>query len=283
MSFQEHRTAEAVARAVRGLDGWRVSTGVGGTGIVAVLNNGPGPTVLLCADFDALSIEEHTGLPYASVNTGVMHACGHDLHTTCLLGALPLLTESRNTWSGTVVAVFQPAEELGQGAQAMVDDDLFTRFGTSDIVLGQHSWPLPVGVLAVQPGTAWAAADAWRVVLHGRGGHGSSPQATVDPIVMAAAVVSRLQTVVAREIAATGQAVVTLGAINGGTNDNIIPGDVELQLNIRTFTPPSATPCWTRSHASSMAKPPPRAHRNHRKSRPSTPTRPGQRRETPGH
>ncbi|MFE9583049.1 amidohydrolase [Nocardia sp. NPDC006044] len=244
LSSQEHRTAEAVAREVKALGAYEVTTGVGGTGVVAVLDNGPGPTVLLRADFDALPIEEATGLPYTSVHKGVMHACGHDMHATCLLGGLHLLAESRNTWSGKVIAVFQPAEETGQGAQAMIDDNFFDRFGTPDIVLAQHSAPGPVGMVGMHPGTAEAATDAWRVVLRGRGGvlrgrggHGAMPQLTVDPVVMAAATITRLQTVVSREIAATDAAVVTVGAIHGGSKDSIIPDEVELKVNIRTFTP----------------------------------------------
>ncbi|WP_067702617.1 amidohydrolase [Nocardia jejuensis] len=235
LSDQEHRTAAEVAKRATDL-GYEVTSGVGGTGVVAVLANGSGPTVLLRADFDALPIQEDTGLPYASTTDGVMHACGHDMHTTCLMGALKLLADARSTWSGTIMAMFQPAEETGRGAQAMVDDDLFARFGRPDIVLAQHTAPFPVGLVGGHAGTAAAATDALRVVIHGKGGHGSRPEATVDPVVIAASTVMRLQTIVSREIAADDAAVVTVGSMRAGTKDNIIPDDAEIQLNIRTFT-----------------------------------------------
>ncbi|MFI6871601.1 amidohydrolase [Nocardia sp. NPDC050406] len=240
LSGGEFRTADAVARRVRGL-GYEVTEGVGGTGVVAVLANGAGPTVLVRADFDALPIQEATGLPYASKTDGVMHACGHDMHATCLIGALTLLANARNSWAGTILAVFQPAEETGRGAQAMVDDGLFERFGTPDIVLAQHTAPFPVGLVGGHGGIAAAATDALRIVLHGRGGHGSRPEVTVDPVVMAASTVMRLQTIVSREIAADDAAVVTVGMMRAGTKDNIIPDDAELRLNIRTFTPETRT------------------------------------------
>ncbi|MFJ4655734.1 amidohydrolase [Nocardia sp. NPDC088792] len=236
LSGAEHRTAQQVAEQVAAL-GYQVTTGVGGTGVVAMLANGNSPTVLLRADFDALPITEATGLPYASRNDGVMHACGHDMHATCLLGALHLLAGARSTWSGTIMAIFQPAEETGRGAQGMVDDTLFERFGKPDIVLAQHTAPFPVGLIAGHPGVAAAATDALRVTLHGHGGHGSRPEVTVDPVVLAAATVMRLQTIVSREIAANDAAVVTVGSMRAGTKDNIIPDDAELQLNIRTYTP----------------------------------------------
>ncbi|MET9489481.1 amidohydrolase [Nocardia sp. NPDC006630] len=236
LSGVEFRTADQVARQATAL-GYQVTTEIGGTGVVAVLANGPGPTVLVRADFDALPIQEATGLPYQSRIDGVMHACGHDMHATCLLGALKLLGDARASWSGTLLAVFQPAEETGRGAQGMIDDDLFARFGTPDIVLAQHTAPVPVGLIGGHSGIAAAATDALRIVMHGHGGHGSRPEATVDPVVMAAATVMRLQTIVSREIAADEAAVVTVGAMRAGTKDNIIPDDAELQLNIRTFTP----------------------------------------------
>ncbi|NNH70523.1 amidohydrolase [Nocardia uniformis] len=236
LSGAEHRTADEVAKRATAL-GYQVTTGVGGTGVVAVLANGTGPTVLLRADFDALPIREATGLPYASQADLVMHACGHDMHATCLLGALKLLADARHSWSGTVLAVFQPAEETGRGAQAMVDDGLFDRFGKPDIVLAQHTAPFPVGVVGGHGGTAAAATDALRIIMHGHGGHGSRPEVTIDPVVMAAATVMRLQTIVSREVAADDAAVVTVGMMRAGTKDNIIPDDAELRLNIRTFTP----------------------------------------------
>lgn len=244
LSFAEHRTAAEAARRAESY-GYEVTTGVGRTGVVAVLRNGYGPTVLLRADFDALPVRERTGLPYASAGTGtdrngndvpVMHACGHDMHATCLLGTLRLLAEHRADWSGTVLGVFQPAEELGQGAQAMIDDGLLTRFGTPDVVLGQHVMPLASDMAAFHAGPSFAATDSLRVRMFGRGGHGSRPEAAVDPVVMAASTVMRLQTVVSREVAGDETAVLTVGTLNAGTQENIIPDEAELTLNIRTYS-----------------------------------------------
>jgi hippurate hydrolase len=245
LSFQEHRTAGIVADRLRDF-GYETTTGVGGTGVVGVLRNGEGPTVLLRADMDALPVLEQTGLPYASTlrATGeageevpVMHACGHDMHVTCLLGAAAALAADRSSWRGTLLLVFQPAEEVGGGAQAMIDDGLFDRFGRPAVVLGQHVAPLPAGVLGLQPGPAFAGADGLRVVMRGRGGHGSRPEVTVDPVVMAAATVLRLQGIVSREVAGTDTAVVTVGALRAGTKENIIPAEAELLLSVRTFDP----------------------------------------------
>ena len=245
LSFAETRTAGVVAAELERL-GLKVTTGVGRTGVVGVLENGEGPKVLLRADMDALPVKEQTGLDYASTATGidpdgvevpVTHACGHDVHVACLLGALDLLAGAKASWSGTIVAVFQPGEEGGDGAQAMVDDGLFDKVGTPDVVLGQHVAPIPTGVIGCHPGPALAANDARLVRLFGRGAHGSRPEAAIDPVVMAASTVMRLQTVVSREIAGGDEAVVTVGAINSGTKDNVIPDEAELKLNIRTFTP----------------------------------------------
>jgi hippurate hydrolase len=164
-----------------------------------------------------------------------MHACGHDMHVTCLLGAAAELVAVRDAWRGTLLLVFQPAEEVGQGARAMLDDGLYARFPVPDIVLGQHVMPLPAGVLAVHGGAAMAAADALRVMLYGQGGHGSRPETTVDPILMAAATVLRLQGVISRELAASEPAVLTVGALRAGTAANIIPDQAELLLSLRTF------------------------------------------------
>jgi amidohydrolase len=234
LSGEEHRTAGVVAAWLRAL-GHEVVEGIGGTGVVGVLRNGPGPTVLLRADMDALPVTEATGLAYASGVEGTMHACGHDVHVTCLLGAAERLTLSREAWSGTVVLLFQPAEETVTGARSMVDDDLFTRVPRPDVVLGQHVAPLPAGMLGLRSGAAFAASDSVRVTLHGAGGHGSRPEATVDPVVMAAATVLRLQTLVSREVAGTDTAVVTVGALNAGSKANIIPDSAELLLNIRSY------------------------------------------------
>jgi amidohydrolase len=245
LSFQEERTAGIVATRLREL-GYETTTGVGRTGVVGVLRNGDGPTALLRADMDALPMQEKTGLPYASTVRGVdheghavdvFHACGHDVHVACLVGAAAELAADRRSWSGTALLVFQPAEEVGRGAQAMIDDGLFTRFGHPDVVLGQHVAPLPAGVLALRSGPAFAAADGVKVTMFGQGGHGSRPETTVDPVVMAAATVMRLQTVVSREVAGTDTAVVTIGALRAGTKENIIPDDAELLLSIRTFEP----------------------------------------------
>ncbi|GAB1325799.1 amidohydrolase [Streptomyces sennicomposti] len=244
-AFAEHRTARIVAERLRAA-GYETAEGVGGTGVVGVLRNGDGPTVALRADMDALPVEEQTALPYASTarttdgegrTVPLMHACGHDMHVTCLLGAAAALAADRASWRGTLLLVFQPAEEMGQGARAMIDDGLFERFGRPEAVLGQHVAPLPAGCLGLHPGPAFAASDSLRVVLYGRGGHGSRPEACVDPVVMAAATVMRLQGVVSREVAATSTAVVTVGALHAGTKPNIIPDRAELLLSIRTFEP----------------------------------------------
>lgn len=244
LSFQETRTAGIVADRLRAL-GYDVTTGVGRTGVVGVLANGDGPVVMLRADMDALPVEEKTGLPYASsvratgedgTEVPVMHACGHDVHVTCLLAACDLLAAERSTWSGTLLAVFQPAEETVGGARAMIDDGIFDRFGTPVVVLGQHVAPIPAGAIGLRAGATFAATDALRVVLHGRGGHGSRPEATVDPVVMAASTILRLQTIVSREVAATETAVVTIGTVHAGIASNVIPDQAELGVNIRTFS-----------------------------------------------
>ncbi|ORB32223.1 amidohydrolase [Mycolicibacterium parafortuitum] len=243
LGFQEHRTASIVADRLRAA-GAEVTTGVGGTGVVGVLKNGDGPTALLRADMDALPLREQTGLDYASTATAttadgatvpVAHACGHDMHTVCLLGAATALAADRSRWSGTAVLVFQPAEELGAGAQAMVDDGLFDRFGRPDVILGQHVAPLPAGKIAGHPGPAYAASDSLRVRFIGRGAHGSMPEASVDPVVMASAAVMRLQTVISREVPSTAVAVLTVGSIHAGDAANVIPGHAEIQLNIRSY------------------------------------------------
>ena len=243
LAFHENRTAGIVAAGLRDL-GYETTSGVGQTGVVGVLKNGAGPTVLLRADMDALPVRERTGLPYASTVVGadgdgkdvpIMHACGHDMHVTCLLGAAAELAADSASWRGTLLLVFQPAEEKGAGAQAMIDDGLYDRFGVPEVVLGQHVSPLPAGLLGLRTGPAFAGSDSLRVVLHGQGGHGSRPETTVDPIIMAAATVQRLQGIVSREIAATETAVVTVGALHAGTKENIIPDEAELLLSVRTY------------------------------------------------
>ena len=245
LSFQETRTAGIVAARLRDL-GYDVTEGVGRTGVVGLLANGDGPVVLLRADMDALPVAESTGLGYASTARGVdpegndvavMHACGHDVHVTCLLAAAAELAGDRGSWSGTAMLVFQPAEELGAGAIAMLEDGLYDRFPTPVVVLGQHVAPIPAGVIGLRSGPAFAASDGVRITLHGRGAHGSRPEASVDPVVMAAATVMRLQTIVSREIAGTETAVVTVGRMTAGTTGNVIPDSSELILNIRTYDP----------------------------------------------
>ncbi|MBP2320878.1 hippurate hydrolase [Kibdelosporangium banguiense] len=235
LSRQEHRTAERVAQALAPL-GYEVTTGVGGTGVVGMLRNGEGPTVMLRADMDALPLEEKTGLPYASKVPGVMHACGHDMHVTCLVGAARKLSETKDTWAGTVMLVFQPAEEVVGGARDLVDDGLFERFGKPEIVLGQHVGPLPAGMIGHGSGPIMAGADSVDVTLFGRGGHGSRPETTVDPILMAAHIVTRLQGIVAREVTPSETAVVTVGKLHAGTKENIIPDTAELGINVRTYS-----------------------------------------------
>lgn len=235
LSLQEHRTAARVADTLRSF-GYDVTGQVGVTGVVGVLERGSGATVMLRADMDALPVVEQTGLDYASTTQGVMHACGHDLHTTALVGAAQALA-SDTEWNGRLILVFQPAEETGAGARAMIADGLVERFGTPDVVLGQHVAPLPAGVIGMRPDVAFAASDALVLTVFGRGGHGSRPETTVDPIVLGAAIVTRLQTVVARETAATDVAVVTVGSFHAGEAPNVIADRAVLQLSVRTFDP----------------------------------------------
>ena len=246
LSFQETRTAGVIADKLTEL-GLPFEEGIGKTGIVTVIENpsagsGSGPVVWLRADTDALPVPEQTGLAYASTARGtdpagndvpVMHACGHDMHITAMLGALERLIAEKDEWSGTVVAVFQPAEEYGAGAKAMIADGVLDRFPKPDIVLGQHVTPLPAGVFGVRAGTQMAASDGLTVTLHGRGGHGSRPHSTIDPVVMAAATVMRLQTIVSREVDPRDVAVVTVGSIHAGLKNNIIPAEAKLELSLR--------------------------------------------------
>lgn len=235
LSFEETRTAAIAAAELRAA-GFDVIEGIGITGVAGVLRNGAGPTVLLRADMDALPVMEDTGLAYASTVAGVMHACGHDVHVACLIGAARDLSATRAEWSGTVVAVFQPAEEAGGGAQAMLDDGLYEKVPVPDVVLGQHVGPAPAGMVGAHPGAAFASADSIDITVRGRGGHGSRPETTIDPIVIAAAVVGRLQTIVSREISPQDTSVVTVGRINAGTKNNIIPDSAELGLSMRAYS-----------------------------------------------
>ncbi|WP_053850076.1 amidohydrolase [Streptomyces sp. NRRL B-24085] len=233
LSFGEHRTAARLAERLRAA-GFETAEGIAGTGVAGVLRNGDGPTVLLRADMDALPVEERTGLPYASRTPGVMHACGHDLHVTWLAGAAQALADGRDAWSGTLVLVGQPAEEAGGGAAAMVADGLYDRVPRPDVLLGQHAVPGPTGLYAHVPGLIMSATTDVEIVVHGRGGHGSRPETTVDPVVTAAYVVTRLQTVVSREIRPREPAVLTVGRIEAGTAPNIIPATARISLNLRT-------------------------------------------------
>ncbi|MEU3552453.1 amidohydrolase [Streptomyces longwoodensis] len=232
-AFREHRTAARLAERLRAA-GYEVTDGVAGTGVVGVLANGDGPVVWLRGDMDALPVSEATGLPYASTVDGVMHACGHDLHVTWLVAAAEALAAGRDAWSGTLVVVGQPAEEAGGGAAAMVADGLHERFPRPDALFGQHVAPGPAGFYPHRPGLVMSASDDVDVVVHGLGGHGSRPEAAVDPVVTAAYVVTRLQTVVAREVAAREQVVLTVGRFHSGTQHNVIPADARLALNLRT-------------------------------------------------
>ena len=243
LAMQEHRTAGIAAKWLR-QHGYEVSEKVGGTGVVGLLRNGEGATVLLRADMDALPMKENTGLPYASKKVitdksgqevPVAHSCGHDMHVTWLIGATRLLAENRDKWRGTVMAVFQPGEETGEGALAMVKDGLTKRFPKPTVALAQHVLPLAAGQTAIRSGLLLSQSNSLRVTLFGRGGHGSSPQKTIDPVLMAAATVMRLQTVVSREIGMTDNAVVSVGSVQAGSSANIIPDQAVLQLNIRTF------------------------------------------------
>jgi amidohydrolase len=243
LSMQETRTAGIVAKRLKAA-GYEVTTKVGKTGVVGLLRNGDGPTVMLRADMDALPVKEATDLKYASKVTvkdpegntvPVAHACGHDMHTTCLVGAATLFAKERDTWHGTLMVVFQPAEETAEGAQAMIDDKMFTRFPKPDVVLGQHVMVGPSGTIGGRTGVITSAANSLQIRMFGRGAHGSMPQASIDPVVMAASTVMRLQTIVSREIAPTDVAVVTVGSLQAGTKENVIPDEAIIKLNVRAF------------------------------------------------
>jgi hippurate hydrolase len=241
--MQETRTAAVAAGQLRRA-GYEGTDGIGETGVVGLLRNGDGPTVMLRADMDALPVREQTGLPYASTQTAtdsngrtvpVMHACGHDMHVTWLMGAASLLSDTRDGWKGTLMLLFQPAEETGRGARAMVDAGLVTRFPKPDVIFGQHVMVGPAGSIGSRPGVITSAGDSLQIRMFGRGAHGSMPQASVDPVVMAAATVLRLQTIVSRELAAAEAAVVTVGSLQAGDKENVIPDEAVIKLNIRTF------------------------------------------------
>lgn len=245
LSFQEFETSKKLAARAREL-GFDVTENVGKTGVVAVMRNGDGPTVMLRADMDGLPVEEQTGLPYASkqrgipasgVESGIMHACGHDTHMAAWVGTAQLLAERKEDWSGTLVMILQPAEELGEGAIAMLEDGLFTRFPKPDYVLGFHdAAQFPAGMIGYSPGFALANVDSVDILVPGLGGHGAYPHTTRDPIVLAASIVTKLQTLVSRETNPLDSAVVTVGSFHGGAKHNIIPPEVKLQLTVRSYS-----------------------------------------------
>jgi hippurate hydrolase len=244
LSMNEHATARKLADRVRAL-GYEVTTGVGGTGVVALLRNGPGPTVMLRTEMDALPVLEKTGLPFASTvmaknpagqSVPVMHACGHDLHMSAWYGTAQLMASNRKAWSGTLMLVGQPAEETVEGAAAMLKDGLFTRFPKPDYALSMHDDPfVSVGQIGYHAGHFRASVDNLNIRIFGRGGHGAGPQETRDPIVLAARIVLALQTLVSRESDPFDPVVLTVGSIHGGTRPNIIPDEVRLELTVRAM------------------------------------------------
>jgi len=246
LAMHEQQTAAKLAERAKSL-GYEVTTGVGGTGIVAILRNGAGPKVLLRTDMDALPIEEKTGLSFAShvvvksdsgASTPVMHACGHDIHMSSWLGTAKLMAMNRDRWHGTLILIGQPAEETGEGAPAMIKDGLFTRFPKPDFALAIHDTAnQPVGQVGFTSGYALAAADSVDITIFGIGGHGGRPQSTIDPVVIAARTVLALQTIVSRESNPLDPVVITVGTIHGGTKNSIIPDEVKLQLTVRTYKP----------------------------------------------
>ncbi len=245
LSFQEKETAARLAQELKSA-GYDVTTGVGGTGVVGLLKNGPGPTLMLRTDLDALPVTESTNLAYSSkvkvkqpsgTETGVMHACGHDIHITNLIGVARYLAANRDRWSGTLMLIGQPAEEVGNGAKKMLDDGLFEKFPKPDYAVALHvDGSLATGKVGYRAGFAQANVDSVDITLHGRGGHGAAPHTTVDPVVMAAKLILDLQTLVSRETNPIEPAVVTVGSIHAGTKHNIIPEDCKLQLTVRSYS-----------------------------------------------
>ena len=246
LSYYESETAARLAQELKAV-GAEVTTGIGGHGVVGLLKNGDGPTVMFRTDLDALPVLEETGLPYASTkttsteteqNVPVMHACGHDIHITNVVGLARLLSAHRDRWSGTVMFLGQPAEERGAGAKAMLEDGLFEKFPAPDFALATHvDATLPAGTVAYRSGYALANVDSCDIVVKGQGGHGSKPESCIDPIALAAYLIVDLQTIVSREIHPLEPAVITVGSIHGGTKHNIIPNECKLQLTIRSYSP----------------------------------------------
>jgi amidohydrolase len=244
LSTHETQTAEKLAAHLRSA-GYDVTEHVGGTGVVAILKNGSGPTIMLRTELDALPVEEKTGLPHASKvhmkddagrDVPVMHACGHDVHMASLLGAAEIMARSQSSWHGTLILIGQPAEEIIAGAKAMIKDGVFTRFPRPDVIVALHVGnEHPAGVVGIVPGTYDTNSDSVRITIYGKGGHGAMPHKTVDPIVISARTILALQTIVSREIKPGEMAVVTVGYIHAGTKNNIIPDQAEMGLTIRTF------------------------------------------------
>ncbi|BBI20722.1 putative amidohydrolase [Qipengyuania flava] len=246
LSFEEHETAAKLAARMRDL-GFEVTEKVGRTGVVSVMRNGDGPTVLLRADMDGLPVVEQTGLPYASkqttttengVTTGIMHACGHDTHMAGFIGAAQLLVDHKDKWQGTLVMVLQPAEEVGLGALAMLEDGLYSDFPKPDYALAFHdaAAPAPAGTIGYTPGYALANVDSVDITVKGIGGHGAYPHTTVDPVVLASAIVMKLQTVVSRNSSPLDPAVITVGSFHAGAKHNIISDEAKLQLTVRSYS-----------------------------------------------
>jgi len=245
LSLNEHESARKIAQHLKAA-GYSVTANVGGTGVVGTLPNGPGPTVLIRADMDALPVVEETDLPYRSQVTatgtdgqtvGVMHACGHDIHQACLIGTARVLAHTRKRWSGTVMIVAQPAEEIGAGARMMIEDGLFERFGRPDYCVALHaSASHPVGTIAYTPGWALANVDSVDITIYGQGGHGSRPHETIDPVVAAAQVIVALQTIVSRRVDPVEHSVITVGSVHAGSKHNIIPNQAKMQLTVRSYS-----------------------------------------------
>jgi amidohydrolase len=244
LSYMEVNTSRKMADELKSI-GFDVTSGVGGTGVVGVFRNGKGKVIMLRTDMDALPVKENTGLPYASTDiekdasgndSPVMHACGHDLHMSVWLGTLKTLVELKSDWKGTIVAVAQPAEEVSGGSIAMISDSLFQKFPKPDLALCYHvSAELPAGTIGYFPGPIFAGVNSAEITVYGKGGHGAIPHTTIDPIVLSARIVLDIQTIVSREINPVKPAVVTVGAIHGGTRSNIIPDEVKMLLSIRFF------------------------------------------------
>lgn len=237
LSFKEGRSAGILAAEAKKA-GFEVTSGVGGTGVVAVMENGPGPVLLLRADMDALPVTEQTGLPYASQTPGVMHACGHDTHMTSWIGIARRMAAMKASWSGTLVMIGQPAEEIGSGARAMLKDGLYSRFPKPSVAIAFHdSAQLPAGTIGVVDGYVMANVDSVDVLVKGEGGHGAYPHLAKDPIVLAARIVTTLQTLISRETDPLESGVVTVGSFQAGTKHNIIPPEAKLQITVRSYKP----------------------------------------------